>query len=282
MRKLFFLCLLLCAVCAQGESAVSEERDGDMGVLPGVWCIFRSPTWTPLQMALFHTKLFGRETAVYGLNVNLNLVSSQRNVFGITAGTINIIDNHYGLLVGIVNAYERSGGVAVAGLWNIGEKKADVGIAPFNMSNDDILQIGGVNMPFLIEERPKVTPAFQMGIVNGTLDSILQTGLFNTAFKSSFQLGFLNHKANHKGYDTFGTQFGCFNICLREEGSVKEKEWSGCLQIGIFNCETLHGVQIGLLNYNPEALLPWMPLFNFSFAPSSEPDQSADDPENGL
>ena len=38
---------------------------------------------------------------------------------------------------------------------------------------------------------------------------------------------------------------------------------SNILQIGAFNSAN-DGLQIGLLNYNPNALIPWMPLFNFS------------------
>ena len=37
------------------------------------------------------------------------------------------------------------------------------------------------------------------------------------------------------------------------------------LQIGIFNSTLNGGVQIGLLNYNENALIKWMPLVNFSF-----------------
>lgn len=37
------------------------------------------------------------------------------------------------------------------------------------------------------------------------------------------------------------------------------------LQIGIFNTTSNDGVQIGLLNYNENALIKWMPLVNFSF-----------------
>ena len=37
------------------------------------------------------------------------------------------------------------------------------------------------------------------------------------------------------------------------------------LQIGIFNATLNGGVQIGLLNYNENALIKWMPLVNFSF-----------------
>ena len=37
------------------------------------------------------------------------------------------------------------------------------------------------------------------------------------------------------------------------------------LQIGIFNATSNGGVQIGLLNYNENALIKWLPLVNFSF-----------------
>ena len=41
------------------------------------------------------------------------------------------------------------------------------------------------------------------------------------------------------------------------------------LQIGIFN-QANSGLQIGLLNYNPNAFIPWMPLFNFSFSDKAD------------
>ena len=58
------------------------------------------------------------------------------------------------------------------------------------------------------------------------------------------------------GIDFFDyLQVGVFNANNRDN----------ILQIGIFN-ETLNGgVQIGLLNYNENALIKWMPLVNFSF-----------------
>ena len=37
------------------------------------------------------------------------------------------------------------------------------------------------------------------------------------------------------------------------------------LQIGIFNTTSNGGVQFGLLNYNENALIKWMPFFNFGF-----------------
>ena len=37
------------------------------------------------------------------------------------------------------------------------------------------------------------------------------------------------------------------------------------LQIGIFNATLNGGVQIGLLNYTENALIKWMPFFNFGF-----------------
>ena len=37
------------------------------------------------------------------------------------------------------------------------------------------------------------------------------------------------------------------------------------LQIGIFNTTSNGGVQLGLLNYNENALIKWMPFFNFGF-----------------
>ena len=67
-----------------------------------------------------------------------------------------------------------------------------------------------------------------------------------------------------------GLAVGLFNTWERNNGvSIgianfinDEKEGKNTLQIGVFN-QANSGLQIGLLNYNPNALIPWMPLINW-------------------
>ena len=61
----------------------------------------------------------------------------------------------------------------------------------------------------------------------------------------------------------YGVQLGLVNLI--DSGHRDEEERCGGLQIGLFNDSDAPGVQVGLLNRNPKAWLPWMPLVNFRF-----------------
>lgn len=56
--------------------------------------------------------------------------------------------------------------------------------------------------------------------------------------------------------DNNGVSIGLVNNVYQGRGD-------NTLQIGLFNSAE-NGLQLGLLNHNPTALIPWMPLFNFS------------------
>ncbi len=61
----------------------------------------------------------------------------------------------------------------------------------------------------------------------------------------------------------YGVQIGGLNV--EADGGSRRKDFApgapGC-QIGVFNIG--HGLQIGALNYNPDALIPVLPIFNYS------------------
>ncbi len=61
----------------------------------------------------------------------------------------------------------------------------------------------------------------------------------------------------------YGVQLGLVNLI--DSGIREEEERCGGLQIGLYNDSDAREVQIGLLNYNPKAWLPWMPLVNCCF-----------------
>ena len=90
----------------------------------------------------------------------------------------------------------------------------------------------------------------------------IKIGLFNISGKYD--------KLQLLGIDFFDyLQVGVFNANNRDNilqvGVFNANNKDNILQIGIFN-ETLNGgVQIGLLNYNENALIKWLPLVNFSF-----------------
>ena len=62
-----------------------------------------------------------------------------------------------------------------------------------------------------------------------------------------------------------GISIGVANFMA--DGAVKTGR--NTLQIGVFN-QANSGLQIGVLNYNPNALIPWMPLINFVIPRSVE------------
>lgn len=69
--------------------------------------------------------------------------------------------------------------------------------------------------------------------------------------------------------ENFGAMIGIVNknddvlYPLVSDAADDPTESAFNIQIGLFNsCH--HGLQIGLLNYNSRALIPWMPIFNFS------------------
>lgn len=57
--------------------------------------------------------------------------------------------------------------------------------------------------------------------------------------------------------ENHGAQIGLVNHILPFGETVNY------LQVGLYNYAE-NGLQIGLLNHNPNALIPWMPLFNYS------------------
>ena len=70
-----------------------------------------------------------------------------------------------------------------------------------------------------------------------------------------------------------GVATGVYNRFSNEPGEdISEVE--NFLQIGLFN-HARNGLQIGVLNYNPNAPIPWMVLFNYS--PRGESAPAADD-----
>ena len=60
-----------------------------------------------------------------------------------------------------------------------------------------------------------------------------------------------------------GIQLGLANLI--DSGHRDDEERCGGLQLGLCNDSDALGVQIGLLNHNPKAWIPWMPLINFCF-----------------
>ena len=64
-----------------------------------------------------------------------------------------------------------------------------------------------------------------------------------------------------------GVAVGTLNFNYKGDDTLAKPD--NLLQIGLFNYAR-NGLQIGVLNYNPDALIPWMVLFNYSPRPAPE------------
>jgi len=240
------------------------------------WQFFSSDKWTPVQINFLNIKLFSDKTPVYGLN--LGFVNSSECVCGLTFGIYNHLNANNGIIVGVINEYRDNNGIALACLANI-ESNGMGSLALLNIDNAHIFQVGIVNCPMLLD--PGNGTKYQVGVINFTKKgilqvaivnyseqgSLLQLGCFNATDKNaSLQIGCFNGTGKNNG-----VQIGCFNVAeSRQIEMLKEQEKSKGWQLGIFNISENYGVQIGLINYNKNSLIPWLPLLNFSFPPSSD------------
>ena len=291
MRKYISRFLIACFFIIAVNHAFASENVNKS--LPR-WQVFSYEGFTPLQLSVLNTQLFSGETPVYGANLNFGFGNSQKSVSGITLGVVNYefgihngiilggfnsCDKNNGVAFGIINECNENNGIAVACLVNLCDDDSVGSIAPLNIANDRIFQVGIVNCPMLLD--PGNGTKYQVGVINFTKKgilqvaivnyseqgSLLQLGCFNATDKNaSLQIGCFNGTGKNNG-----VQIGCFNVAeSRQVEMLKEQEKSKGWQLGIFNISENYGVQIGLVNYNKNALIPWFPLFNFSFPPSSD------------
>ena len=94
---------------------------------------------------------------------------------------------------------------------------------------------------------------------NGVLAGIFASGQDNVGIS----LGIINLWGNNAG-----VLVGVFNYEHEETShgvaiGVINLSKKNTFQLGIYN-QAEGGLQIGLLNHNPNALIPWMPFFNYS------------------
>ena len=108
----------------------------------------------------------------------------------------------------------------------------------------------------------------------------LSLGLFNMCSNNGITLGLCNLVIDNNGIslgvinlleNNADISIGVINRMIAGGGKssgtfigVANISKNNIFQFGIYN-QSESGLQIGLLNYNPNALFPWMPLFNFSF-----------------
>ena len=108
----------------------------------------------------------------------------------------------------------------------------------------------------------------------------LSLGLLNMGNNNGITLGLCNLVIDNNGIslgainlleNNAGISIGVINRMIAGGGKssgtsigVANISKNNIFQFGIYN-QSESGLQIGLLNYNPNALIPWLPLFNFSF-----------------
>ena len=141
----------------------------------------------------------------------------------------------YGVNLGIVTiAMEKGYGVSVAVGSAIRENNG-VAIGIFHMDYENNGLTAGI---FNLGDRNN---RVKLGIVNLFEEN---AGIF---------IGVLNCKVLPQRAEALpGTSVGIVNISKKNT-----------FQLGIYN-QAEGGLQIGLLNHNPNALIPWMPFFNYS------------------
>ena len=250
---------------------------------------------TPVYGANLNFGFGNSQKSVSG--ITLGVVNYEFGIHnGIILGGFNYCDKNNGVAFGCFNEFKENNGIAVACLINASHDDDGIGsIAPLNCANDRIFQIGIMNAGNLLRYSNK--PIFQCGIffnvaLRGLLqigtinccdqNMLLEVGFFNGTRKNDgLQIGFTNAVVNHNDEVSNGCQAGIFNFVeggnrglqigfYNDTSGCERRDNSNKWQIGFFNITEHDGVQLGLSNYNKNALIPWLPLFNFSSPPSSD------------
>ena len=141
----------------------------------------------------------------------------------------------YGVNLGIVTmVLEKGYGVSVA-VGSCIKENNGVAIGIFHMDGDNNGLAAGI---------------FNIGDHNNRV----KLGIVNVFEENAgIVIGVLNCKVfPHRAEALSGTSVGIVNISIKNT-----------FQLGIYN-QAEGGLQIGLLNHNPNAAIPWLPFFNYS------------------
>ena len=191
----------------------------------------RGVRWTPVNIVAFPIALFDPgETEVYGVLFSPGFGVS-KEVYGINSGIATVVlEKSYGISLNIVSVALRHHGVSM-GVVNMGYND---GISA------GIFTIGG-------------NRGIILGLCNLVIDNDgISLGIINLwGNNAGVLVGVFNYKLEHKE-TSHGVAIGVINISKKNT-----------FQLGIYN-QAEGGLQIGLLNHNPNALIPWMPFVNWS------------------
>jgi len=216
-------------------------------------------TWTPLQLSVWSPiQIFPERFDVYGVRMSLGY-GSNMNLTGLDVGMLNAVDrSQKGIQVGLMNLSEDSFGLCT-GIMNYTESLEGLQLGLLNTAKDSA---SGFQVTGLINLSDQVTGAqVHCGIIgNGAVkvdgaQFVLWAGYNLTDNVNGLQMAMLGF--NYANESVNGVQFAIlYNYAKNLNG----------LQFSLVNsCETLSGVQIGLVNIVRQNKIPFMPLINFRF-----------------
>lgn len=127
---------------------------------------------------------------------------------------------------------------------------------------DDGAKVMGLNLDLILTCQRRAVWGLTLAPFNACEDDVGGLSLGLTSSVEGKHYGLCIALVSRVGAD-YGVQLGLANLI--DSGIRNAEERCGGLQIGLFNDSDARGVQIGLLNHNPKAWLPWMPLVNCCF-----------------
>ena len=197
-----------------------------------------------LTMFSFNAFAHGGASAIYGVKwTPVNIVSfpialfnpGETEVYGIlfSPGMGMSEKDVYGINLGIATLLTGKCYGASINVFSLLNENNGLSLGLFNMGNNNGITLGLCNL--VIDNN-----GISLGVIN-----LLENN-------AGISMGVINRMIAGGGKSS-GTSIGVANISK-----------NNIFQFGIYN-QSESGLQIGLLNYNSNALIPWLPLFNFSF-----------------
>ena len=136
-----------------------------------------------------------------------------------------------------------------------------IGVWPFLLF-DDGAKVLGLDCDLFLTCQRRAVWGLSLAPFNACEDDVGGLSLGLTSIVDGKHYGLCVALVSRVGAN-YGVQLGLANLI--DSGIRDEEERCGGLQIGLYNDSDAPGVQIGLLNHNQKAWLPWMPLVNFRF-----------------
>ena len=197
-----------------------------------------------LTMFSFNAFAHGGASAIYGVKwTPVNIVSFPIAIFNpgetevrgilLSPGVGMSEKDVYGINLGIATLLTGKCYGASINVFSLLNENNGLSLGLLNMGNNNGITLGLCNL--VIDNN-----GISLGVIN-----LLENN-------AGISIGVINRMIAGGGKAS-GTSIGVANISK-----------NNIFQLGIYN-QSESGLQIGLLNYNPNALIPWLPLFNFSF-----------------